>query len=157
MIESLREDEKVSPEAKKLEERNLFCINMADHMNFLIDWTEVDLPIDPGGKLGQFSQSDHGGGHGHPWKGRRTPPVPVVKAEARGSEWLSSDCSQSGPLSCLPNGFDPCGQSSDSESTHETTAPSSQACLEGQTEHRDGKLRMVTSALFMKLLAQGSV
>jgi hypothetical protein len=83
MIESVRENEKVSPEAKRLEERNLFCINMADHMKFLIHWTEVDLPIDPGCKLGQFSQSDHGGGNGPPWKGRATPLVAAGKAGAR--------------------------------------------------------------------------
>jgi hypothetical protein len=63
------------------------------------------------GTLGQFAQSDHSRGHRPPWKGRLSPLVPVGRTEARGFEWLSFDCSKSEPLSVLPNGFNPCGES----------------------------------------------
>jgi hypothetical protein len=139
------------------EERNVFCFNLADYLKQMCEDSGLILPVDPGGKLGQFGLSDHGGGHGPPWKGKGGPLVSAGKDGDRGSDILIPGCVDREHLSSLPNGFKPCGQSADLESTHETAAPSSQACLEGQTEHRDTKMPMATSALFVRFLAQGSV
>jgi hypothetical protein len=71
---------------------------------------------------------------------------------------LSFDCFQSEPLSCLPTSLCGCGPLVDSGVTHcsvDSSAPSSSS--DGRAEHRDGRIPMVTSALFVCFLSQGSV
>jgi hypothetical protein len=90
------------------------------------------------------------------------------KAEARGSAWLHSGCSQPEPLpnlpNCLPHDRGPSDVSDFAETdlTRNSDAsadhPDSSVHSEGRPEHRDGKLPMVTSALSKQLRfpSQGS-
>jgi hypothetical protein len=82
-----------------------------------------------------------------------TPLVPAGKAGARGSEQISSDCSQPVLLSCLPTGLNQCGSHDDLSQAHESAVSSSSSCLEGRVEKHDRKLPMVTSALVKSFLS----
>jgi hypothetical protein len=44
-----------------------------DHMKFHFGLADLNLPVDPGGKLAQLAQSDYGGGHGPPGKEEQVP------------------------------------------------------------------------------------
>jgi hypothetical protein len=98
--------------------------------------------------LGEY---DHSSLTDPPWTYIVSPLVLAGKAGARGSEWLLSDCSQSEPQSHLPTGLHVRGPSSDSDLTRSPVdsvdLSVSSAHQEGRTEHREGILPMVTSAL----------
>jgi hypothetical protein len=105
-----------------------------------LDWSRL--------LTGLSNELDYGGGHDHHWKGTASPLVSAGKAEAMESDRLPSDCLQSEPLSCLPTRLLERGlhDVSDSERTF-ADHPDTSAHSEGRTEHRDGKLPMVTSEL----------
>jgi hypothetical protein len=115
---------------------------VGDFILYMGDQGWTGLRADSGGIHGR------GGGHDPQWKGTASPLVSAGKAEARGSDPLPSDCSQTETLSCLPTSLDLRGPSAVSEMTLVSADLSdSSTCLEARTEHRDGKSPMVTSAL----------
>jgi hypothetical protein len=110
------------------------------------------------GTRGWKDQPECEDGHGPPWEETASPLVSAGKAEARGPDRLLSDCFQPEPLSCLPTGLCVSSPHVDSDAMHSIADSSdSSTCLDGRAEHRDGELPMVTSALFMSFLSQGSV
>jgi hypothetical protein len=100
-----------------------------------------------GSTLGQSNALLYGGGHGPPWKGRPTPLVPAGKAGARGSEQISSHCSQSVLLSSLPTDLEQCASQVGLSQAHESPVSSSSSYSEGRVENHDRKLPMITLAL----------
>jgi hypothetical protein len=106
-----------------------------------------------------LGEIDYGGRHDPPWKGIASHLALAGKAEAGGSDRFLSDCSQSEPLYCLPTGLNARGPSDCSNliSGSDDSSDSSDHS-EGRTEHRDGILLMVTSALKqdLRIPSQGS-
>jgi hypothetical protein len=130
--------------------RERLCLDLIELISLQNRSTQQMNGPDEGNTLGQSNTLLYGEGHGPPWKGRVTPLVPAGKAGARGSEQISSDCSQSALFSCLPTGLDQCASHAELSQAHESAVSSSSSCLEGRVENHDRKLPMVTSALSTK-------
>jgi hypothetical protein len=139
-------------EAQHWAKREKFCSELIELIVQRSLTTTQKDSRNEGSTLGQSNALLYGGRHGPPWKGRATPLVPAGKAGARGSEQISSDCSQSVFLSHLPTGINLCASQVDLSQAHESAVPSSSSCLEGRVENHDRELPMVTSAL-VKILS----
>jgi hypothetical protein len=122
------------------------------------------LTEDAGVTLKLLGSYGHSGGTDPHWTYIASPLVLAGKAEARGPDRLSSDCSQSEPQSHLPTGLYTRGPFVDFN-LDLTRVPADSADLsvpsvhpEGRTEDRDGILPMVTSALEQnsRIPSQGS-
>jgi hypothetical protein len=104
-------------------------------------------PLTASGRWARNSRDglDHGG-HNSWWIGIAGPLVSAGKAEARGSEWLPSDCSQFEPLSCMPTGINGRDPSDLSKLTRGFAGSSdlSTSHVEGWAEHSDWKSPLVT-------------
>jgi hypothetical protein len=124
------------------------------HGCFTSLWCSIGgLTDESGVALELLGDTDYGGGHGPPWKGIGSPLVLAGKAGTGGSDRLPSDCSQSEPQSHLPTGLHARGPSADFNCdltralADSVDLPVPSVHPEGRTEHRDGILPMVTSAL----------
>jgi hypothetical protein len=105
-------------------QRERFCTDLIELFAGRLATTRDEGQRLEGSTLGQSNALLYGGGHGPPWKGRATPLVLAGKAGARGSEQISSDCSQSVLLSCLPTGLNQCASHVELPQAHESAVSS---------------------------------
>jgi hypothetical protein len=53
MIETVKEDEKVSSQAERWDERNVLSLDVVECVRGMCDSNKLIIPVDPGDKLGQ--------------------------------------------------------------------------------------------------------
>jgi hypothetical protein len=148
---------KILVETRHWAQRERFCADLIELITGCSAATRNEDQQLEGSTLGQSNTLLYGEGHGPPWKGRATPLVPAGKAGTRGSEQITSDCSQSVLPSCLTTGLDQRASHAELSQAYESAVSSSSSCLEGRVENHDRKLPMVTSALSTKsFLSNGS-